>query len=152
MEYRKIVRKVISDKNTTLLEKLDSIKQEVPPGNFKDALKLYPLFNNILGKSPFFESIEEIYIKDPLRFSNNFKREFKWLTTNLETHFEKINLFVEQKNNFETCLLLDDYKKASEVLSVVENNFGVSLWSIESHFIIEEKLNGHESNWNKLSS
>ena len=55
------------------------------------------------------------------------------------------------KNKFETHIILCEFEQAKTILNEIENIFGVSLWSIEANLIIEEQINGSESNWNKLS-
>lgn len=151
MEYKKLVRSIIGNRKLTIANQINLIKINVNAGEYKDALKLHPLFNKTLKSQPYFKKITDIYLKEPFSFTKEFKKEFKWVSNNLESYYDEINSFFELKNNFEKHLILDEFDKALEIIKVVENLFGISLWSIEATLIIEEKVNGSESNWNLLT-
>lgn len=151
MEYKKIVRSILSNRKLTVANQINQIKLLVSAGEFKEALKLHPLLLKTLNRTPYFKTLNDIYLKEPYSFTNDFKKEFKWVANILESHFEEIDEFLEFKNQFELYLLLDEFGNAVEVVKEVENLFGVSLWSIEANLIIEEKVSGSESNWNLLT-
>lgn len=151
MDYKKVVRNILSNNKTSLTEKINLIKHNVHSGQFQNALSLNPLFKKLLNKTPYFDSITDIYIKEPFGFSEDLKTEFRWLTTNLENYLEDINSFLKLKNQFETYTILDKNDKAKIVLDEIECSFGVSLWSIEANLFIEDRIKGTESNWNLLS-
>lgn len=151
MEYKKIVRAILSNRKTPLREKINLIKHNVNSGHFKEALGLNPLFKNFLTKSPYFESLSDIYIKEPLHFSEDLKIEFRWLAGIIENHFEDLNQFLSLKNDFENHLIKDDFKQSKKILEKIESKFGISLWSIEANLLIEDRTNGNEANWSKLS-
>lgn len=151
MEYKKIVRSILSNRNLTVANQINQIKLNINAGEYKDALKLHPLFNRTLISNPFFTSTADIHLKEPFSFTRDFKKEFKWITNILENYYEEINSFLALKNNFENHLILDEFDKAKEVIKDVEYAFGISLWSIEANLIIEEKINGSESNWDLLT-
>lgn len=151
MEYKKLVRSILSNRKLTIANQINQIKLNINAGEYKEALKLHPLFNKTLKSQPYFKSITDIYLKEPFSFTKEFKKEFKWVSNNLESYYEDINSFFELKNNFEKHLILDEFDKALEIIKEVENLFGISLWSIEATLIIEEKVNGSESNWNLLT-
>lgn len=151
MEYKKIVRSILSNRRLTVANQINQIKLNINPGEYKDALKLHPFFNRILISKPFFTSTADIHLKEPFSFTKDFKKEFKWITNILESYYEEINLFLELKNKFENHLILDEFDKAIKIIKEVEYAFGISLWSIEATLIIEEKVRGSESNWNLLT-
>lgn len=80
MEYKKVVRAILSNRKTQLPEKINLIKHNVDSGKFKEALALYPLFKRYLNKSPYFKSLSEVHIREPLAFSEDLKIEFRWLS------------------------------------------------------------------------
>jgi hypothetical protein len=151
MEYKKVVRAIMANRKLRLPQQLNAIKQNVSAGQYKLALKTNPLFNKFLHKTPYFSDIKQIYIKEPFSFTGDLKKEFKWLSDNLENYLEEINDFILLKNEFEGYILLCDYEKAANVVVKVEGLYGVTLWSIDANLILEEHLNGSEANWNKLS-
>ncbi|WP_418512102.1 hypothetical protein [Corallibacter sp.] len=151
MQYRKKIVEILRNRDTSLPQKIDQIKHNVNSGQFKEALSLHSLFKNFLHKTPYFNSIEDIHLKEPFNFSQNLKIEFRWLTNILEDYFTEINEFMKLKNNFETLLLLDNYDEARLIVLEIEDKFGISLWSIEAHLFVEDNINGTEANWNLLS-
>lgn len=151
MEYKKIVRSILSNRKLTIANQINQIKLHINAGEYKDALKSNPLFNRTLKSHPYFKSINDIYLKEPFSFTKDFKKEFKWVANILENYFEEINSFLELKNQFEAHIILNEFDNALTVTKEVENLFGISLWSIEANLIIEEKVNGSESNWNLLT-
>lgn len=150
-DYKKIVRRISGNKRFSIKEQINLIKTNINVGDYSDAIKMHPLYIKYLNKSPFFQSIDEIYIKEPFQFTKDLKREFKWITCILENYLTQINLFLFNKNQFDKFVLLEDYENARVVLNKIEEDFGISLWSIEANLILEEKINGSESNWNLLS-
>lgn len=151
MKYKKIVRQILSDRRTSLPEKIDQIKRNVNSGHFGDAISLSLPFKKFLQKTPYFKTVEEIHIKQAFSFSQDLKIEFRWLTNTLENYFEDLNEFVGLKNDFENHLILEHYQDAKLIVDKIETKFGVSLWSIEANLLIEDSVNGNEANWNLLS-
>ncbi|MBS7229733.1 hypothetical protein KHA90_01740 [Flavobacterium psychroterrae] len=151
MEYKKTIRLILGNRKLTVVNQINQIKILINAGEYKQALKSHPIFNKSLNKDPFFKSIENIFLKEPYSFTENFKKEFKWITNILENYLNEIDSFIVLKNKFEECIILDNFENASDILKDIENLFGISLWSIEANLIIEERVNNSESNWNKLS-
>ncbi len=151
MEYKKIIRSILGNKKLTIENQLNLIKQNLNAGDYKEGLKMNPNFSRFLHKSPIFKTLNDIYLKEPFQFTGNFKKEYKWLTNILENYLEEIDNFLNQKNKFEIHILNEEFEEANSILNEIEDSFGVSLWSIEATLIIEERINGSESNWNKLS-
>ena len=150
-DYKKIVRKISSNRRFSLEEQINLIKTNINAGDYSEAIKMHPLYVKFLNKSPFFKTLDELIIKEPFQFTSNLKKEFKWLTNILENYLVEINDFLLLKNDFDKLILFEEFEKAKDILRQIEENFGVSLWSIESNLHLEEKVNGSESNWNLLS-
>ncbi|EPR65804.1 hypothetical protein [Cyclobacterium qasimii] len=151
MEYKKIVRKIQSKKNSTIPEQVNAIKKNVSAGQYKDALKMHPLYLKCVQQTPFFETVKDIHIKNPFTFTNDFRKEFKWVTNLIRPYLSTIDNFLAQKNKFEKQIILCKYEEANISLISIEKEFGVTLWSIEANFIIKEYLSGSKGNWNELS-
>lgn len=151
MEYKKLVRSILGNRKLTIANQINQIKLNINAGEYREALNLHPLFNKTLKSHPFFKNITDIYLKEPFSFTKDFKKEFKWVSNILESYYDEINSFFELKNIFENHIILDEFDKALEIIKKVEDLFGISLWSIEATLIIEEKVNGSESNWNLLT-
>lgn len=151
MEYKKIVRAILSNKKKSIGQQIAAIKQSVNPGDYKEALKMHPVFFKYLFQKPFFKNVEEIRLKESFFFTGDLKKEFRWATLFLENYFTEINLFIELKLEFESHFIVGDFNSAKDDLQEIEKMFGVSLWSIEAHLLLEEYINGSEANWNILS-
>lgn len=112
---------------------------------------MHPSFSRHLSKGSFFDKPDTIYMKNALAFTGHFKKEFKWLATILEPHYGKLNEFISFKNRFEKLVILDDLNEAEAILTVIEDKFGISLWSIEANLLLAERKHGSEANWNMLT-
>lgn len=151
MEYKKIVRKIQSNRKSSVLQQIGAIKQHVSAGQYKDALKMHPLYTKFVQQTPFFKTVKDIHVKDPFIFTNDFRKEFRWVTNLLTPHLTLINEFIAQKDKFEKQIILCEYEAANKTLVSIEKEFGITLWSIEANFIIKEYLSGSKGNWNELS-
>lgn len=151
-ETIKILRQLISSKNYSLEQKINFIKQLVKPADYKEALNYSPTFRQYIERTPYFKSIEEICYREPFQFSSDFKKEFKWLTAIIDNHLESINKFLYLKEEFERYILKSEYSFARNTLTLIESEFGISLWSIEANLLIEENSLGSDANWSKLST
>ncbi len=152
MDYKKTLRAIHSNRKHTIPQQIYVVKQTLSAGEYKDALKLYPVYYKHIHKSPIFETLSDVYIKETFFFTRDFKKEFKWLCNIIEEHLPKINLFIDFKNKYESSFIQGDYINAKSFLNDIESQFGVSLWTIEANLLIEEHQNSSEANWNKLST
>ncbi len=151
MEYKKIVRQILANQKTSLPRQIGYIKQRVSSGQYRDALKMHPLYLKYIHQTPFFKSVNKVYVKNPFVFTDDFRKEFKWITNLFTPYLSLINDFIGQKNKFEQELIFCKYEEANKTLTLIEENFGITLWSIEANFIIKEHLDGSKGNWNELS-
>src|SRR5690606_23350511 len=135
----------------SVAQKINRIKLSVESGGRKNALN-HQLVNIFLFKRPYFRSIEDIRIKEPFQFRGDFKKEFRWLTYILENYIVEINNFIELKNEYEKKLIIGDLDGAHETIVKIENNFGISLWSIENTILLIDLAKGSEANWSALST
>lgn len=150
MDYKKIVRSVLSNRNLSLPQKINNIKLRVESGDYKNSLS-HPSIANFLFKLPLFKSIEDIQIKEPFQFTGDFKKEFRWLAYIVENYLSEINSFFQLKNEFEKILITGDLENAKSKILYIESLFGVSLWSIDCRILLTDLYDGSEANWNALS-
>ncbi len=151
MEYRKIMRTIMGDKKTNLLDKINLIKHNVNSGEFREAIMTNPIVRKHLFKQPYFKDVEDIHIKYPFKFSEDLKTEFKWIIVQLEQYFDEIDSFLSLKNDYEKLLIIDKYEEARTILIKIEERFGISLWSIEANLYLTDRIEGTNENWGKLS-
>ncbi len=68
----------------------------------------------------------------------SFETEFLWLSLLLDINHKVINSFVKMEEEYDVYLLTGQYDKALKLIDVIDNNFGVSVWSIEQRINILE--------------
>jgi hypothetical protein len=151
MDYNKIVRSIVSNRNLSIPRKLNELKYRVNSGDYKEALKMYPPLKKFLLKDSFFYSVSDIYKKEPFQFTGDLKKEYRWALLPIEDFLEEINDFFSFKIDFETAFFLGNLTEAKTILTSVEKKYGITLWSIEANLLLEENINGTDANWNKLS-
>lgn len=152
MEYKKTVRSVVANNKWSIPQKLNAIKLSIPSGNYKDAIPTNPLLKRHFFSTLFFENIESIKLNEPYQFTNDFKKEFKWIEFKLLNYAEDIDYFIDLKTQFETKLIQGDFNISNEILDTIEKKFGITLWGIESRLTLVQMSQGSEANWNLLSS
>lgn len=146
-----IARSILANKKFSIPQKINSIKQRVEPGDFKDSLKLSALFTKQIDKDAFFFKLEDIKTREAYKFTKEFKREYKWLITNVERHFEAINNFIKLKHDFEDQILSGEYERASCIILEVEELYGITIWGLECSILLKELTQGTDANWSFLS-
>jgi hypothetical protein len=151
MEFQKIIRAIASNKKFNIAQQINAIKQRVNPAEYKSALQTNPLYHKHLNNNNYIWDIENIKIREPYQFTEDLKREFKWLTINVEQHLENINAFVLLKNKFETTILLGDFDLAEQIIKDIETVCGISLWTIEAKMLLVDLSQGSNENWNILT-
>jgi hypothetical protein len=151
MDYKKLTRAVIANRKNNLSQKIDFIKQNINSGDFNSALKLHPPFLNQLKKKPYFKNIEDISIREPYSFSKDLRIEIRWLLVTLQYFFSEIDEFLKLKKDFETSFIKEKHTDSKEILKKIESKFGITFWSLESKFLIEDRVNGNNANWSLLS-
>ena len=74
------------------------------------------------------------------RFSNNLEYEIRWQMKVFSIEKDKINEFIKLKKIVDEQILLNQYKDAFDLLSLVEKRFGVSCWLLENKIFLMNKL------------
>ncbi len=79
------------------------------------------------------EKINEMYL---LKLASFFLKKRK----------NKLNEFIELKKKYENHIYREQYEDAMRILDLIDEKVCVSLWSCSQRFILEEQINGLESN------
>jgi hypothetical protein len=151
IDYKKYVRSLIANKSLNFPDRIGWIKTAVSPNDYREALKMHPMLIHFFKQKLHFEKPEDITQREPFSYTDDFKREFRWISILVEEHFGILNEFIGLKSEFEKNIVVNDLNGAKQLLATIEINFGITLWSIESNLLVEELTNGSEANWNKLS-
>ena len=69
-----------------------------------------------------------------------------WYANIIEVYSDEINKYIKYKEEFEKNFILGNYALAESCLKNLEQDMGVSLWSIESSFSLYEYFGGLEKN------
>lgn len=72
----------------------------------------------------------------------NFNNEFIYYSLMLNQEFKILNEFIKQKEKYEYCYLCGRYSDAKEVLDLIEQKFGQSIWLIKQRLLIIEAEEG----------
>jgi hypothetical protein len=72
------------------------------------------------------------------------EREILWATELIKCHAVRLNSFVQKALEYERTLLGADYSLALDVLESIDEEFGVSLWSIENKIAVLQVAHGLE--------
>ena len=117
---------------------------------FRKELKPFvSLLNNALyGLNPLPKTYDVLNKSESGYFTGSLKSELIWLVKSLVKYKDAINTFLELQQEFEYSFLSGNYEKARSILFRIDNELCVSLWGIESRFILDEYEKGTEENWN----
>ncbi len=96
------------------------------------------------------KSIESLCSHQCLCIPKNIESTLSWVVFMINLFKEKIELYIEQKHEYERYLFSKNYKKAYEVLQYIEKEICVSLWSSQQIFLLKEYLGGLKANKKKL--
>jgi hypothetical protein len=109
-----------------------------------------PLKFTIYG-NPLPKTIEDLGKSDLLFKPETLESEIKWALLSIRKYSKELSIFLLQKKEFERNFLLGNYTKAESILESVLNEFGYSLWYIESKFLLLEYQNKSEEQKEFLS-
>lgn len=109
----------------------------------------FPYISDECIKGNFFPNqLENMCEKRELPFTNNFQHELRWWIACFGLCAEQINSFLAARKQYDTCVLLERYEEALEILDKVQKEWGVSFWLYESKIYVYTKL---ERDINKLT-
>ncbi|MBL7704330.1 MAG: hypothetical protein JNM21_02170 [Taibaiella sp.] len=145
------LRQILNNSKIGLSEKLNYIKTKEEPKKFYSFFKKNTFFKNFLNNNLFLNNINSIKHNEPYAFTGNFNTEIYWIYSKVKFNYQSINQFLELKDKIDNYILLSKYKDARELLDIIINNFGYSLWSIETDLLISENELGSSENWQSLS-
>lgn len=110
---------------------------------FEDFTKLIvsPVTEPYISSNFFPESMEYYArIRHYFRFSGDFRYEIRWMISCILYRKDVINEFVVQREKYDNYILLNQYESALQVIDYVDEQYGVSYWSIECRFFVYSKL------------
>ena len=77
---------------------------------------------------------------------DSFENEINWTLLAIRKYSDQIQAFVDKKDLYEKEILLGNYDKADIILSEIEQQICISLWSIEQRFLLIELQLGLKEN------
>jgi hypothetical protein len=83
--------------------------------------------------------------------SDAFEKEVNWALLVIRKYNEKIQFFIDKKEEYEKALIVGDYIKANSYLDEIERDVCFSLWGIEQRFILIEIEKGLKENTKYLN-
>lgn len=78
-------------------------------------------------------------------FTNDLKLELRWIVFCLKYYSKELSAFLSAREKYDNYILLNKYEEALEVVNIIEDELGISLWSMECKFYLYVKM-GKDSN------
>lgn len=78
--------------------------------------------------------------------SDSFEKEVNWSLLAIRKFSDKIQIFVDKKEEYEKALIIGDYSSANSILDTIEKEVCFSLWGIEQRFMLIEIEKGLKEN------
>lgn len=75
-----------------------------------------------------------------ISFSNDLNYELRWIIYCLSYYSDKINFFISKREDYDSYILLDKFDEAMQAVNEVEEELGVSYWSMECKFYLYSKM------------
>lgn len=72
-------------------------------------------------------------------------REIAWAVALFIQHAERLSDFRVAASRYESLLVQDQYKECAEQLDLIEREFGISLWAIETRMALHQRAEGLEA-------
>jgi len=104
------------------------------------------MFGNPLPKT--YEALGKCGFSYP---AESLIQEINWVLICVRKYSYELNLFVVYKERYEFHLLLGEYENAERFLTKIEEEICVSVWSLESRFLLMERKHGVDENKEFLS-
>lgn len=82
-------------------------------------------------------------------FSGNLVYELRWMISCISMAKDIINDFVKAREQFDDAILLNKYEDALNIVSKVEEKYGVSYWSVECKVFLSKKVDEFEEDVTK---
>jgi hypothetical protein len=77
---------------------------------------------------------------------NDIDKEIIWFTQYFLKNIDKINNFIQLKNEIDKSILFSDYSKALKDIDEIEKNITISYWSIETYANISKEIMNKSAN------
>ena len=139
--FRNKLRKYKNPKDAIYFIKIKSSDSELKT-HLKELSEVV-IYKKLILADPFPHEISSLK-QTPCLIYSHIDRELYWSSIILSIFKEEINSFLLMKANFEFNLLTQQFDKALSSLKRIENEYGYSLWLIESYFSLFQEYYGLE--------
>ena len=124
-------------------ELLTDIFNKIVPGYKYVFENLFPNTIDEIGKT-------DHYI--PFATNSDIRAELEWIQLIISLLCNEINIFIQQKSNYEKYFLLGNFRKAKETINQINSEVAYSFWSYEQISLISEIEGGFVENKKILSN
>ena len=130
-------------KHGNFSQNISVLRNSIDVNSFKFLIKTIeqlPVKFNLLGEKKI--KLKDLF-KDILHYKN-FDSEFFWAKNIISNNVDKINIYLNYKNEYSSLILYGKYDEAEGVLTKIENEFGESLWLIKNKISFYQLSEGLE--------
>ncbi|QOW10281.1 hypothetical protein Q73A0000_07825 [Kaistella flava (ex Peng et al. 2021)] len=145
------VRQILNNSKISPHQKINYIKTELSPGSFEKFFRNNTPLKNFLKSQALIREIKNVSLNEPYVFTQDFEKEFLWITNKLLLNINSIVDFSTCVSTFNQALLTENFDEAHKTLDYIQHSYGYSLWLLESRLHLTENELGTSSNWKLLS-
>ena len=114
-------------------------------------IQTHPFVKSIVNSNAKPNDFSEMRKGKSIANSGSLVGELSWLVLVFEQYQETIQRFIDIKSKFEYEMLLGKYEHAQNLLNIVDEITGKSVWLIENQLILTENRSGVKSLWTAVS-
>lgn len=145
------LRQVLNNSKIPPHEKVNYIKIECNPKDYNKIFRNNGLLKNFINRGLIIYDLTNVKINEPYTFTRDFESEFLWLANKIILNAQVIREFIKKRKIFNTKFLQEEYDICENILEEIKEEFGYSLWQIESELHLRENMDGSGENWKHLS-
>ena len=108
-------------------------------------------FHRLLYGLTIARKYSEFNSKPSALFTGDLEKELNWLSVAILRYAGEISSFVQGEAAFQRAFLMGQYQETDGVLKNLIDSFGLSFWTIDKTFILNEVMRGLEANKTYLS-
>jgi len=103
-------------------------------------------YDKFLYGNPLPKKIEELGNSEYISESSILEDEINWFFLTMRKYEDKLNSFIDLKNQYDNLLLTGKYNDALNIIDKIDEKVCFSLWSVENRLLIKEMIDGLEEN------